>query len=268
MKHVIITGGSSGIGAALAALYAQRGDRVSLIARSERGLAAQREALVGGGVALGAVFCQSADVASADAITSAIKRCEAVLGPCDILITSAGIVEPGTFEIQEPDRFQAQMETNFFGSVHAVRAVYPGMKARGSGSILLVSSGMGLIGIYGYTAYSASKFALHGFAEALRAEALPHGVRVSICFPPDTLTPQLAREASLRPPEAEAVIGNVRPWNAEKVAGLIVKAFDRGRFEIYFGFQIFALGRFGSFIKPGLNIWFDRTILKIRRRPA
>ena len=107
-------------------------------------------------------------------------------------------------------------------------------------------SAAALIGIYGYTAYCASKAALAAFAETLRSEARAHGVTISICFPPDTETPQLAREMPLRPPQADIVMGRVRPWTADAVAGHIDRHLEKGREEIFFGTQLYLLGRFGS----------------------
>lgn len=266
MTHVIITGGSSGIGLALAHLYADRGARISLLARTASVLEAAQTELSKGRDA-DTIRIESADVADTDQTEAAIRRCEDAFGPCDILITCAGIVEPGLFEASSPEAFERQLQTNLFGSIHAVRAVYAGMKERRSGRIMLVSSGAGLIGIYGYTAYSASKFALHGFAEALRSEAKPHGVKISVCFPHDTETPQFTRELEHRPLEAEVIMGRVAPWRPDAVASRIARAIDKGDFEVFFGGTLWALGRFGSTVKPFLNWWFDRAILRLSRRP-
>ncbi|OBZ96646.1 follicular variant translocation protein 1 [Pararhizobium polonicum] len=266
MTHVIITGGSSGIGLALARIYAGRGARISLLARTLSVLeAVQGELAKDHGAST--VRIESTDVADESQTVAAIHRCEEAFGPCDILITCAGVVEPGLFEALSSDAFDRQLQTNFSGSIHAVRAVYAGMKARRSGRIMLVSSGAGLIGIHGYTAYCASKFALHGFAEALRSEARPHGIRISVCFPPDTETPQFTRELEHRPPEAAVIMGRVAPWPADAVASRIVRAIDGGEFEVFFGWTLRALGRFGSTVKPFLNWWFDRAIQRISRHP-
>lgn len=266
MTHVIITGGSSGIGLEIARIYADRGARISLLARTLSTLEAAQAELARTN-ATAKVLIDSADVTDEIQTVEAIRRCEESFGPCDILITSAGIVEPGVFETISTEAFERQMRTNFTGSVNAVRAVYAGMKQRRCGRIMLVSSGAGLIGIYGYAAYSASKFALHGFAEALRSEARPQGVSVSVCFPPDTETPQFTRELEHRPLEAAVIMGSVAPWASSAVAARIVRAIDKRSFEVFFGLSLGSLGRFGSTLKPFLNWWFDRAILKISRRP-
>ncbi|PST27284.1 KR domain-containing protein [Mesorhizobium plurifarium] len=265
MTHVIITGASSGIGLAVASAYASRGAKLSLVARSRDVLEqAAQKLMAEHGVAAGAIRTEAADVSREEEIKAAIFRCVDAFGPCDILVTSAGIVEPGPFEALQGAAFHRQIDTNFSGTVHAVRAVYPDMKRRRSGHILMVSSGAGLIGIYGYTAYCASKFALNGFAQALRSEARANNVGISICFPPDTETPQFKRELAARPKEARVVMGTVRPWTAEAVARKIVKGIDRRRFEIYFGATLYLLGRFGPAVRPLIDWWFDRAIARNR----
>lgn len=259
--HVIVTGGSSGIGLAIAELYAARGADVSLIARDVARLAQARDAIVANrGVADKAIHVESADVGSENGALAAIAACENRFGPCDILIASAGIVEPGAFHEIALSAFAEQVNTNLLGTAYAVHAVYTGMAARRRGSIMLISSGAALIGIYGYTGYCASKSALAGFAEALSAEAGRFGVAISIAFSPDTLTPQYHREMTMRPPEAELLMGTVKPWAASAVAAKIVRAVDKRRSKVYFGFSIAALGYIGPLIKPFLMWWFFRRL--------
>jgi 3-dehydrosphinganine reductase len=268
MAHVIITGGSSGIGAALAQACARRGDDVSLIARTTPALQAMQGTLEAAFGRNGRRFhAETADVGDAAAAAGAIAGCEGALGPCDILITSAGVVIPGRFEDAPQEAFETQIRTNLFGTVNAVRAVYAGMQARRRGKILMLGSGAGLIGIFGYTAYCASKYAVAGFAEALRAEARPHGITVSICFPPDTETPQLAAERPLRPHEAQAAIGAGGLWPAPAIARVALAGLDHGQFAIYPGMQMKMLGMFGSLAMPFLRPWFDRKIAAARRSP-
>ncbi|TCR92113.1 SDR family oxidoreductase [Rhizobium sp. BK376] len=267
--HVIITGGSSGIGLAIAKLYASRRAQISLLARNANRLEMARAELVTAcGLDASHIHIVSVDVASAGDISQAIAACERAFGPCDVLVASAGNVEPCAFDEMSSDIFDEQITTNLLGTVNAVRAVYGKMKANRSGRIMMISSGAAFIGIYGYTAYCASKAALIGFAEALQAEATASGVEVGICFPPDTLTPQYFREMSLRPIQAEAVIGKVKPWTAADVAKKIVAGLDRGAPRIYFGFSIRALAYFGAWIKPFIRLSLTHRLRKTMDTPA
>ncbi len=260
--HVVVTGGSSGIGLEVARIYAARGARLTLVARGSERLHEARARLLEshqGGRA--DIHVASVDVGSEPELTRALASAQAELGPCDILVACAGMVEPGLFEDVPGDIFREQVQTNLYGVVNAVRAVYPQMKARGDGRIMIVSSGLGLIGIHGYSAYSASKSALIGFAETLGMEAAGTGVRISICFPPDTLTPQFEGEIARRSPEAHALVAlgsKSAPWTAEAVARRLVRGIDRGVPRLYFGFSITALGLFGSLIKAVLAWWYAR----------
>ncbi len=262
--HIIITGGSSGIGAAIAKIETQREAKVSIVGRREEPLRGLRAQILARDPSAQINTCV-ADVTDAAALASAIETCEKAFGPCDRLIAAAGIVEPGELISQDLETFRSQIETNLFGTVNAVRAVYSGMVQRQSGQIVIISSGAGLIGIHGYTAYCASKHALAGFAGALRQEAKPNGITVSICFPPDTETQQLAAELPLRPPAAAAIIGDAKAWPAAQVARMIVRSADRGRFEIYPGLKMALLGRFGALAAPVLRWYFDWKTAGVRR---
>lgn len=262
--HVIVTGGSSGIGLAIAKLYAARGNRISLLARDPRRLEAARAEIASLPDIDGSqIRTVSVDVSSSAQTAEAVELCEASFGPCDILIASAGIVEPQAFDAMPASVFEEQIAINLLGTANAVRAVYKSMKSRRNGRIMMISSGAALIGIFGYSAYCASKSGLVGFAEAVGAEADAVGVRVSICFPPDTLTPQYRREMSLRPREAEMLMGSVKPWSADAVAARIVDGLDRGKARVHFGFSLPMLAYFGPLIKPPLSWWISRKTKKI-----
>lgn len=258
--HVIVTGGSSGIGLEVARLYLGAGASVSIIARDGARLEQARLDLEKSAASnSGRLRVASADVAKESDLRAAVSACEDAFGPCDVLIASAGVVEPALFEDQSSEIFARQIETNLFGTVNSLRAVYPSMKARRSGRIMVISSGAALIGIHGYSAYCASKAALVGLVEALATEASPFGVRILICFPPDTLTPQYEAELPKRSAEASRMMGAAPAWRPEAVAEKIVQAVDRGAARVYFGFSLTALGWFGSLIKPVVYWWYAAT---------
>ena len=261
MKHAIITGGSSGIGKAVAKLLVQQGASVSLIARdrSKLELARQEISQVANRTGI-EVEIYSADVSKKIEISTAIDRAIATLGTPQLLVTSAGIAHPGYFAQIPIEIFEQTMAINYFGTLYAIRAVLPAMKEAGRGNIALISSGAGLIGIYGYTAYCPSKFALRGLAESLRGELKPEGIGVTIIYPPDTDTPQLAAENKIKPAQTKKITATAKAWTAAAVASEIIKGVERGRFAIAPGMELTIVNRLHSLISPLLNWYFDRIV--------
>lgn len=257
-RHAVVTGGSSGIGLATAKLLARRGLHLSLIARDPARLAAAARAIEPERAGLGprcAVF--AADVADRLALESAIARAQTAFGPPSLLIAAAGVARPGYFLDIPPEEFARSLAVNHLGAVYAARAVLPAMRAEGFGHIVFVSSGAGLVGLFGYTAYSPAKFALRGFAEALRAEAKPWGVGVSVVYPPDTETPGFREEERTKPPETRHIGAAARRLSAEAVARAVVRGVEGNRFAIAPGWQMALLQRatspFAGLLYRGLD---------------
>ena len=258
--HAIITGGSSGIGLATARLLVARGATVSLLARGADRLASAAAGLPG------TVHTRAVDVSDQAALTKAIGGLTDAAGPCDVLVSCAGLARPGRF-VELPDEvFRQMIEVDYFGTLYALRAVVPGMVERGRGSVVAVSSAAGLIGVYGYSAYGPAKFAVRGLMESLRAELTPHGVHVGVVYPPDVDTPQLAEENQWKPAETRAVSGTIKPLRAEVVAASIVTGIERRQFVICPDLATKALSRLGSVLAPALNWSFDRRIAATQNR--
>ncbi len=267
-QHVFITGGSSGIGLELGRQAAAAGARVSLVARDPARLAAARAAIraaVPGGAE---VVTASADVAVEAEILGALQAAEKIHGPVDVLITSAGVARPGHFAEVPVAVFERTMAVNYFGTLYPLKAVVPAMRQRGRGAVVLISSGAGLVGLFGYTPYAPSKFALRGLAEALRGELQDTGVSVTIVYPPDTDTPQLAEENLTKPAETKALTAGGGLWTAEAVARVTLAGVQRGRFAITPGFQLTALAWLHSLLAPILRWHFDRLARQTGRRAA
>jgi len=234
-RVALVTGGSSGIGLALARLLAQKGCHVWLVARQQDRLAAALEEVKAARQSArqlcGAVSADVSDPAQAFATAEQVAR---ESGAPHLLVNSAGVARPGYFQELDLEAFRWMMDINYFGTVHMIKAILPGMLRRGSGHIVNISSIAGFLGTFGYSAYGASKFAITGFSDVLRAELKPHGIRVSIVFPPDVDTPQLAYEKPFRPPETRLLVdvGGGPIWSPEAVASAILRGVSRNRYII------------------------------------
>jgi 3-dehydrosphinganine reductase len=259
-QHVIVTGGSEGIGAAVAAALAERGARVSIIARRDDTLRATAERI--------GADCCAADVTDRARLAAAIKELETRHGGCAALACCAGLTLPGLFLDIDADEFGIQMDANYLGSVHAIRAVLPGMVERGSGHILLTSSTAAFLGIPGYSSYSPTKASVRQLGLCLRYELEPAGVRVCVLYPADTDTPGLARENLRKPAETKAVTGSIAPMAAERVAAAAVRGLERGRTHIAVDPLTAFLMHCANGIDDISRPFFRRSIAQARRRSA
>ncbi len=266
-QHAIITGGSSGIGKATAKLLAQQGANITIIARDRHKLnTAQQEIEAVRINSTQKVLTLVADVAQAREIETAIQQAIAELGIPEMLITSAGVARPGYFAEIPLEVYEKTMAINYFGSLYSIKAVVPAMEKQQRGKIVIISSGAGLIGIYGYSAYCPSKFALRGLAEALRGELKPKGIEVKIVYPPDTDTPQLIAENKTKPTETKMITGSAKTWQATAIACEIIRGIDRQPMAIAPGLEMNLINRFHSLLLPILNWYFDLIVNKVKQQ--
>lgn len=257
--HLLITGGSSGIGKATALRFARQGFNVTIIARDPAKLTAAQAEIEGSNAQI-QVLSIVADVSQRSQIEAAVQQAIQQFGAPTVLVTCAGIAHPGYFQELPIEIFEQTMAINYFGALYCIKAALPAMVAQGKGQIVLVSSGAGLIGIYGYTPYSPSKFALRGLGEALRGELKGVGIGVSVIYPPDTDTPQLAAENLTKPPETKQITATAKTWSADAVAQQIEQGVARKAFVIAPGQEMAVLARLHSLIAPVLNWYFDRLV--------
>jgi 3-dehydrosphinganine reductase len=260
-KHAIITGGSSGIGKAIAKLLVQSGSSISIIARTQTQLNSTKAELETFKTDPNQqILVISADVSEREQVENAIASAIIQLGIPDLLITSAAIAHPGYFVELPIAIFEQTMAINYFGTLYCIKAVLPSMIQQGKGHIVVISSGAGLIGLYGYTPYSPSKFAVRGLAESLRGELKTAGIYISIVYPPDTDTPQLAAENKTKPMETKLITQSAQILTADKVAFDILLGVKRKVFVITPGIEMSLLLRFHSLFAPILQWYFDRTL--------
>lgn len=265
LPHGIITGGSSGIGKATALKLVQRGANVTLIARSRSRLVQAQAELEAHRVQLDQqIQTYSADVSDRYLITQAVQAAIQLLGAPDWLILSAGIAHPGLFQELPLEIFEQTMAVNYFGVLYALKAAIPSMAQRGRGHAVLISSGAALVGLYGYTPYSPSKFALKGLAESLRGELKPIGISLSIVYPPDTDTPQLKAENLTKPEATKRITGSAKTVSAEFVAESILQGIQKKSFTITPGLEMSLLARLHSVVSPAFQWYCDRIVTQVR----
>ncbi len=259
-KIVYVTGGSSGIGFACADQFVRLGAHVLIIARDGKKLADAAAHLKNRCISEHQrIETLSLDVSKSEEVGRKIGTALSQFGIPHVLLNCAGIAHPDYFENLDPVIFEKTIAINLLGTVNMCSAVYPAMKKQG-GHIINIASIAGFIGLFGYTAYSASKFAVIGFSEALRSEGKRYGIRVSVLCPPDTDTPQLAEEEKTKPAETKAISGNAKLMKPEQVAQRLVKAVGSNSFFILPGGSskfIYVMKR----LFPGFVEWMiDRDI--------
>jgi 3-dehydrosphinganine reductase len=227
LQHVVITGGSRGIGLAIARECVQRGAaHVTLLARGIDGLeAAQTELLTlhtnnndnNTSGSSSHIQIVPVDVTDASAVKQVAQQvCDGTnkAGPPTILFNVAGSSVPQRFLDLDVKMFQTQMDVNYLGAAHVTHAFLPKM-ASGS-TVVFTSSQGGQVGIYGLSAYAPSKFALRGLVEVLHMECAPDNICIQIAYPPDTDTPGYAEEMRLKPPECHMISETSGLWNPKE----------------------------------------------------
>ncbi len=247
-RVVAITGGAGGIGRALAAAYAKAGARVALLDIDPDALRAASDVL--DGVEFTAV-CDVTDPASCQAAVDAVV---AQFGRLDVLVNNAGISHRSTFDSTDPVVLRRVMEVNFFGSVNCTRAALSHIVAR-RGWIVALSSVAGFAPLVGRTGYCASKHALHGFFDSLRAELAGTGVTVLLACPyfTDTAMRTAALDGDGAPLGNRTAARGV-PLSPDDVAESIVNACERRQ-------RVVVLGRVAR-----LSWWISRIFPRVYER--
>ncbi|MFN8276511.1 MAG: SDR family oxidoreductase [Chitinophagales bacterium] len=250
LKVVYIVGGTSGIGLAIARELAARGMRICIFGRRTDWLQQAITDVSTKG------FCTgfTADATNRAALNEAFQQAIAAVGIPDVLINCAGRAIPMHFSEISDSQMQQTFSLNFQTAWNACQLLVPVMKESG-GVIVNTSSVGGLIGVFGYTDYSASKFALIGFSEALRQEVAANNIRVQVLCPPDTQTPGFEEENKTKPVETAAISAGAKLVQPEIVAREFANALGGKKFLIIPGFDSklsWLMKRFAPWLVDGI----------------
>jgi short-subunit dehydrogenase len=233
-KVVAITGGSRGLGLAMARAFLHRGAKVALLARDPEALERARQLLAG----LGTVFVRPCDVRDEKQVEEAIRDVRHQLGEIDVLVNNAGTITVGPMDTMTVEEYRESLDVFFWGPLHTTLAVLPEMRKRQSGRIVNISSIGGKISVPHLLPYSVGKFALAGFSEGLRAELLRDNIYVT------TIYPGLMRTGSPRNAEFKGKHRAEYTWfllsdstpgfsiSADRAARHIIRACEYGKAEI------------------------------------
>ncbi|KAJ1965809.1 3-dehydrosphinganine reductase [Dipsacomyces acuminosporus] len=236
-RHCYVTGGSQGLGKAVAKDLARRGAHVTIVAR--------REAVLKD--ALGEIKAVAAsqkeqqfeyvcvDLTSREDSVRGIKEAVEKQGkPVSHLFAVAGLSNPGIFAEQSLNVIEQPMNVNYYGVMYTTHEVVRRMVAEKikGGKVVLVSSTLGFFGLIGYAGYCASKFAVRGFAEALRVELQMYGIGVHCYFPGTIFTPGYETENLTKPQITKDIEGADEGMTPEQCSAGLFKGLERGEFAI------------------------------------
>lgn len=263
-KVVAIIGGSRGLGLDLARTFAARGARVAICGRDAATLK-RAELLLGEQGAM--VHTSVCDITVPHALESWLGTVAAEVGPVEVLVNSAGLISVGPFEEMTLEDFEQSMAAHFWAPLRAIQTVLPGMRRRGGGRVINISSIGGLVGIPHLSPYTASKFALVGLSRTLFAELERHDIRVT------TVCPGLMRTGSAlhatfkgqnKKEHAWFSLGAVTPLTAissESAAEQIVAACEKGTPELVLSPQAKLLAKAQGMVP----LWVESTLAWVSR---
>ena len=269
-KRVYITGGSSGIGLALAIKYASLGAHLAIFGRNIQKL---EDAVTSIKSAFSSPESQqvvgiSLDLCDEEAVATTMSETVLSFGVPEILILSAGGTVTLPFRELKVHEFNSVIQTNLMGTVGPISALLPSMSESG-GSVMLVSSMGGIVGAYGYSAYSSSKFALLGLGEVLRWEFTENNISVSVLCPPEVATPFVESEKATIPIEARIAKDLLGTLSAEYVADYAIRGLSRKKYLIIPGFRakgMYVLTRIVPVsLLQGMSTALIRLLIKLKK---
>jgi len=265
-KVVLITGASSGFGEDAARLFAREGCKVVLAARRLERLQELAASIQDQG---GEAIAVPMDVTNHDEINIMVKTAVDLYGHIDILFNNAGFGRLSWLENLDPDRdIETQIQVNLTGLIQTTRAVLPYMLEHGSGHIINMSSVAGWIAPSTYTIYSATKYGVRGFTDALRREVQPFGIDVSGIYPGPART-EFGQHTGNHPMKKSNLRKYFRSMTSEYVAQRVVDLAKRPRRTLIIPWY-YRIAIFGDWAMPWLVDWIVMEFLtkKKNRRPS
>lgn len=262
--HALITGGSVGIGLETARCLVRRNVRTLVIAaRREEPLRAAVADLEACRDACGSrtrVHYVVMDVADEASVRAGVAAIEAEFLPAgealSLLVCNAGFAHPARFMDSTPADARRMMDVNYFGCLHVLWAVLPGMLRAGRGRVVLTSSMVARAPIAGYALYAATKAGMRAFAHSLDMENSCLGVRVQVASPPDVQTPGYDHENEVKSPECAAIsaFGGATPFTAAAMGEAIARGIARYAFDITLGSDGFFLSLGSGGMEPATSV--------------
>jgi len=222
-RVVIVTGASSGIGAATAKMLSEKGAKAALAARREDALREVQAGLAAGADSL----VHATDVTDRDLVEALVERTEDELGPVDALVNCAGVMYYTMMKNVRAEEWGRTVEVNCKGALNCVGAVLPGMLERGGGHIVTISSDAGRVVFPGLAVYSASKFFVEALSRGLRLETAGTGVKVTTVQPGNVATDLLDLSGDEEALERFGAPTGARVLDPEDVAASVVYALSQ-----------------------------------------
>ncbi len=258
-KRVWVTGASSGIGEALVYALADRGASIILSARNEEAL--RRVAAEASRLGAKDLLVQPLDLAQHDHIPSTVEQVLARVGKVDIVIHCGGISQRSLAAETSLEVDKRLMDVNYFGTVALTKALLPSMLMHQLGHIVVISSLTGKFGTPLRSGYAASKHALHGFFDSLRAELAQTPLRVTLACPGFVRT-QVSINALTGSGQPQGTMDDAteKGISPTKAARIILRAIERGKEEIWFGGKEVL----GVYLKRFFPAYFSRLVARAK----
>ncbi|MBN1495409.1 MAG: SDR family oxidoreductase [Spirochaetes bacterium] len=267
-KKAIITGGSKGIGKAVAIEFVKNGGSAYIIARNKKDLLAAAEeiqrACSSDTQNVIPLACDTTDMKAFMPLLDDIIRKN---GTPDYLMNFVGYARPAYVQDMTIDDFRKHMDTNYYGQLVPILAMLPHFLRERRGHIVNCSSLLGFMGIAGYAAYTPTKYALCGLTESLRNELKPYNIALSILYPPDTETPGFEEENRSKPLEVMLMSETGGLLSPEQVAQKLIAGVVKKRFYIMPG-QSRLLWSIARHFPRLAHVIMDGELKKARKKAA